>query len=92
MYERIERERSYLEEITAFEKQVSTRLAFVIKHGHNVPADVGVKAELAAAVEHIRNTGMLFTQPLCGGLPPELAWPCLELLVEEVLPVTSDDP
>ena len=44
------------------------------------------------AVEHIRNTGMLPTQPLCGGLPPELAWPCLELLVEEVLPVSSDGP
>lgn len=38
------------------------------------------------AVQHIRDRGLLLTQPLCGGLPPELAWKSLELLVEEVLP------
>ena len=39
------------------------------------------------AVEHIRANGLLLTQPLCGGLPPKLAWQSLELLVEEVLPL-----
>jgi alkanesulfonate monooxygenase SsuD/methylene tetrahydromethanopterin reductase-like flavin-dependent oxidoreductase (luciferase family) len=38
------------------------------------------------AALHIRTSGLLLTQPLCGGLPPKLAWQSLELLVEEVLP------
>jgi hypothetical protein len=38
------------------------------------------------AITRIRNDGMLLLQPLSGGLPPELAWPCLELLKERVLP------
>ena len=38
------------------------------------------------AVEHIKQTGFLITQPLCGGLPPELAWPSLKLIASEVLP------
>ncbi len=38
------------------------------------------------AVHHIRENGIFITHPLCGGLPPELAWPCLELLATEVLP------
>lgn len=40
----------------------------------------------AEAIQHIRATGLLLTQPLCGGLPPVLAWKSLELLVDEVLP------
>jgi alkanesulfonate monooxygenase SsuD/methylene tetrahydromethanopterin reductase-like flavin-dependent oxidoreductase (luciferase family) len=39
------------------------------------------------AVALIRRNGMMMLQPLCGGLPPELAWPSLELLAERVLPV-----
>ncbi len=39
------------------------------------------------AIEHIRASGLFLAQPLCGGLPPELAWPSLELLASEVLPV-----
>ncbi len=38
------------------------------------------------AVAHARAQGVLLTQPLCGGLPPELAWPSLELIAAKVLP------
>ena len=38
------------------------------------------------AVQHIRRYGVLLTQPLAGGLPPELAWKSLRLLAETVLP------
>ena len=38
------------------------------------------------AVEHVRRSGLFLAQPLCGGLPPRLAWESLELLVGEVLP------
>jgi alkanesulfonate monooxygenase SsuD/methylene tetrahydromethanopterin reductase-like flavin-dependent oxidoreductase (luciferase family) len=38
------------------------------------------------AVAHIKQTGILLTQPLCGGLPPDLAWPSLELMASDVLP------
>lgn len=38
------------------------------------------------AARHVRETGLFLVQPLCGGLPPDLAWPSLELLVSEVLP------
>jgi alkanesulfonate monooxygenase SsuD/methylene tetrahydromethanopterin reductase-like flavin-dependent oxidoreductase (luciferase family) len=38
------------------------------------------------AVARIRKHGALMLQPLCGGLPPELAWQSLELLASDVLP------
>ncbi len=38
------------------------------------------------AVAYIRANGPLPLQPLCGGLPPELAWPSLELVAHAVLP------
>ncbi len=38
------------------------------------------------AAERVRQHGALMLQPLCGGLPPELAWPSLELLASDVLP------
>jgi alkanesulfonate monooxygenase SsuD/methylene tetrahydromethanopterin reductase-like flavin-dependent oxidoreductase (luciferase family) len=38
------------------------------------------------AAERIRKHGMLMLQPLCGGLPPKLAWESLELLASDVLP------
>jgi alkanesulfonate monooxygenase SsuD/methylene tetrahydromethanopterin reductase-like flavin-dependent oxidoreductase (luciferase family) len=38
------------------------------------------------AVEHIKQNHLFLTQPLCGGLPPKLAWSSLELLASEVLP------
>ena len=42
------------------------------------------------AVAYIRQRGVLLTHPLCGGLPPDLAWPSLELLAEKVLPALAD--
>ena len=44
------------------------------------------------AIEHIRTAGVWVTHPLCGGIPPELAWPSLELLANEVLPQIQDNP
>jgi hypothetical protein len=41
------------------------------------------------AVDYIRGHGVLIAQPLCGGLPPELGWRSLELLVERVLPAVE---
>jgi alkanesulfonate monooxygenase SsuD/methylene tetrahydromethanopterin reductase-like flavin-dependent oxidoreductase (luciferase family) len=38
------------------------------------------------AVERIRKHGALMLQPLCGGLPPEIAWKSLELIASDVLP------
>lgn len=38
------------------------------------------------AAERIRKHGMLMLQPLCGGLPPEIAWKSLSLLASDVLP------
>jgi alkanesulfonate monooxygenase SsuD/methylene tetrahydromethanopterin reductase-like flavin-dependent oxidoreductase (luciferase family) len=38
------------------------------------------------AVAHIRQHGILTLHPLCGGLPPERAWPYLERVVDEVMP------
>ena len=38
------------------------------------------------AIAHVRAHGPLLMQPLCGGLPPELAWESLELLAAKVLP------
>ncbi len=38
------------------------------------------------AVEQVRENGMIMTQPLSGGIPPELAWPSLELIAGKVIP------
>jgi alkanesulfonate monooxygenase SsuD/methylene tetrahydromethanopterin reductase-like flavin-dependent oxidoreductase (luciferase family) len=38
------------------------------------------------AVAHVRATGPLLTQPLCGGIPPKWAWESLELIASKVLP------
>ena len=43
------------------------------------------------AVAYVREHGVLLTQPLCGGLPPRLAWPSLELVAGKVLPALSAD-
>ncbi|KJS08495.1 MAG: hypothetical protein VR73_05345 [Gammaproteobacteria bacterium BRH_c0] len=39
------------------------------------------------AVELVGQFGFLGLQPLCGGIPPELAWKSLRLIEEKVLPV-----
>jgi alkanesulfonate monooxygenase SsuD/methylene tetrahydromethanopterin reductase-like flavin-dependent oxidoreductase (luciferase family) len=41
------------------------------------------------AVAHVRRSGVLLLQPLCGGLPPELAWEHLELVGKRVLPALA---
>jgi alkanesulfonate monooxygenase SsuD/methylene tetrahydromethanopterin reductase-like flavin-dependent oxidoreductase (luciferase family) len=41
------------------------------------------------AVEHVRTKGILPLHPLCGGLPPEIAWPYLERVADEVLPAAA---
>jgi alkanesulfonate monooxygenase SsuD/methylene tetrahydromethanopterin reductase-like flavin-dependent oxidoreductase (luciferase family) len=54
----------------------------------------GLRAEQGAyriftpdeAIASAREFGMLQLQPLCGGIPPELAWKSLELLGSKVLP------
>jgi alkanesulfonate monooxygenase SsuD/methylene tetrahydromethanopterin reductase-like flavin-dependent oxidoreductase (luciferase family) len=38
------------------------------------------------AVAHVRRTGVLLTHPLCGGIPPQIAWEHLELVAKRVLP------
>lgn len=41
------------------------------------------------AIAYLERHGVLLTQPLCGGLPPELAWPSLELVASKVLPALA---
>jgi alkanesulfonate monooxygenase SsuD/methylene tetrahydromethanopterin reductase-like flavin-dependent oxidoreductase (luciferase family) len=41
------------------------------------------------AIDHVRQNGILVTQPLCGGLPPALAWRSLQLIAERVLPAIA---
>ena len=38
------------------------------------------------AVAHVRANGIWVTHPLCGGIPPDVAWPFLEALTDRVLP------
>lgn len=41
------------------------------------------------ATDSVRRNGFLATQPLCGGMPPELAWRSLKLIAERVLPALA---
>ncbi|MEE8311552.1 MAG: LLM class flavin-dependent oxidoreductase [Candidatus Binatia bacterium] len=43
----------------------------------------------AEAIEYIATNFVLPMQPLCGGMPPALAWRSLELLAERVLPAVA---
>ena len=43
------------------------------------------------AVSEIRDSGILLTQPLCGGMPIDYAWESLETLVNDVLPKVAAD-
>jgi len=40
------------------------------------------------AVDLVKNGGVLMLQPLCGGLPPELAWKYVKVVTGEVIPAT----
>ena len=44
---------------------------------------------VAEAVERVAAGEMLSLSPLCGGLPPELAWPYLERVGEVVIPAAA---
>jgi hypothetical protein len=41
------------------------------------------------AVEYARTAGFLALHPLVGGLPPDIAWPYLERVVDKVLPALA---
>ena len=43
----------------------------------------------AEAIERVAAGEMLNLSPLCGGLPPELAWPYLRLVGETVIPAAA---
>jgi alkanesulfonate monooxygenase SsuD/methylene tetrahydromethanopterin reductase-like flavin-dependent oxidoreductase (luciferase family) len=43
------------------------------------------------AADHVRQRGVLLMQPLCGGLPPALAWEHLELVAKRVLPAVRSE-
>ncbi|MGH8977055.1 MAG: LLM class flavin-dependent oxidoreductase, partial [Acidimicrobiia bacterium] len=38
------------------------------------------------AVDYVRTAGLLALHPLCGGIPPGVAWPYLRRVVDDVLP------
>jgi hypothetical protein len=42
------------------------------------------------AVAYVRTRGVLLLQPLCGGMPPDLAWEQLHLIEKRVLPALRD--
>ena len=42
--------------------------------------------QTAEAVDLVRRGGMLNLSPLCGGLPPDIAWPYLKRVGDVVLP------
>jgi hypothetical protein len=41
------------------------------------------------AVDHVRTNFVLGLHPLCGGVPPSLAWPYLRRVVDDVTPRVS---
>src|ERR1700722_17093262 len=47
---------------------------------------VGTPADVLARLEQIPADGSITFSPLAGGLPPDLAWPSLELFASQVLP------
>jgi len=46
----------------------------------------------AQAVDIVRTGGMLNLSPLCGGVPPDIAWPYLKRVGDVVLPEAARDP
>ncbi|BCO34484.1 LLM class flavin-dependent oxidoreductase [Mycobacterium heckeshornense] len=42
------------------------------------------------AIDHLQSGGMLTLAPLCGGLPPDLAWPYLERVANIVVPKLTE--
>jgi len=75
---------AWMGEGEAISKSVAADVAALRRE--NGPYRIVTPDEAAAL---IRRNGMLMLQPLCGGLPPELAWPSLELLASKVLPAVK---
>ncbi|HMG40830.1 MAG TPA: LLM class flavin-dependent oxidoreductase [Acidimicrobiales bacterium] len=46
--------------------------------------------DVAGAVELLRRDGYLALHPLCGGIPPDVAWPYVERVATEVLPAVAE--
>jgi hypothetical protein len=44
---------------------------------------------VSQAIEMVRQGEMLNLSPLCGGMPPEIAWPYLRRVGETVLPAAA---
>lgn len=44
---------------------------------------------VAEAVGIVKGGGLLSLQPLCGGLPPDVAWKYLEVVTDEVMPAAK---
>jgi alkanesulfonate monooxygenase SsuD/methylene tetrahydromethanopterin reductase-like flavin-dependent oxidoreductase (luciferase family) len=44
------------------------------------------------AIAQHRDAGMLYLSPLCGGVPPKIAWPYLERVANVVLPQVTGPP
>jgi alkanesulfonate monooxygenase SsuD/methylene tetrahydromethanopterin reductase-like flavin-dependent oxidoreductase (luciferase family) len=42
------------------------------------------------AIAQVREAGMLYLSPLCGGVPPAIAWPYLERVANVVLPQVAE--
>ena len=40
------------------------------------------------AIAIVKSGGLLLLQPLCGGLPPDLAWKYVKIVTDEVMPAT----
>ena len=64
------------------------------KVGNEVPiSSAGMTVSASATffrplekLEIVSNGGMLMLMPLCGGIPPEIAWPYVEHVANVVLP------
>jgi alkanesulfonate monooxygenase SsuD/methylene tetrahydromethanopterin reductase-like flavin-dependent oxidoreductase (luciferase family) len=41
------------------------------------------------AIDYTRGAGVLALHPLCGGVPPEIAWPYLRRVVDDVMPALT---
>lgn len=83
-----------LHDATMYAKWLGSADAAVKNHANSVDemrADPGPYRIFTPdeAVEHLKVNGFLATQPLCGGIPPELAWPSLELIANKVLPALA---
>jgi alkanesulfonate monooxygenase SsuD/methylene tetrahydromethanopterin reductase-like flavin-dependent oxidoreductase (luciferase family) len=72
---------SWLSDTDAVSRSSATTIAEL--RAANGPYRIFTPEEAAA---YVKQRGILLTQPLCGGIPPALAWEHLELVAKRVLP------